>query len=103
MRLGAPQAVNNLRRLAAHRGELGPERLTGLLSQATGDTELTETITSLLDQLDGAETGMIETLALRAQSILTSSPGISRMPLEPASPETAGQRLSHGPGESPRI
>ncbi len=54
LRLGVPQAVNNLRRLAAHHGELGPERFTGLLSQATGDASAAQTITSLLDQLDAA-------------------------------------------------
>jgi hypothetical protein len=55
-RLGVPQAANNLRHLAAHRKALGPEQFISLLSQATGDTGLTEAITSLLDQLDAAET-----------------------------------------------
>ena len=54
LRLGVPQAVNNLRRLAAHRRELGPEPFTSLLAQAADDTHLTETITSLLDQVDDA-------------------------------------------------
>ena len=37
LRLGIPQAMNNLRRLAAYRRELGPEPFTGLLTQAAGD------------------------------------------------------------------
>jgi len=57
LRLRVPQAVNNLRRLAARRAELGPEPFTSLLSQAMGDPKLTEAITSLLDQLDAAKTG----------------------------------------------
>jgi len=57
LRLGVPQAVNNLRRLAACRRELGAEPFTGLLAQAAGDTELAETITSLLDQADTAGDG----------------------------------------------
>jgi len=44
--------VNNLRRLAAYRGELGPERFGSLLAQATGDADQAETILSLLGQLD---------------------------------------------------
>jgi tetratricopeptide (TPR) repeat protein len=57
LHLGAPQAANNLRRLAALRSNLGLKRFTSLLSQAIGDTKLAEAITSLLDQLDAAETG----------------------------------------------
>ena len=57
LQLGVPQAVNNLRRLAACRRELGAEPFTGLLAQAAGDTELAETITSLLDQVDAAGDG----------------------------------------------
>ena len=57
LRLGVPQAVNNLRRLAAYRGEVGPEQFIGLLAQAGGDTRLTETITSLLDELDAPDDG----------------------------------------------
>jgi hypothetical protein len=49
--------VNNLRRLAALRRELGSEQFTGLLAQATTGTELAETIASLLDQLDAAGAG----------------------------------------------
>jgi tetratricopeptide (TPR) repeat protein len=55
LRLGLPQAVNNLHRLAAHRKELGPERFTSLLCETSGVSKLAETITSLLDQLDAAE------------------------------------------------
>jgi tetratricopeptide (TPR) repeat protein len=55
LRLGIPQAVNNLRRLAAHRAELGSEQFTGLLTRATDDTELAKVIPSMLDQLDAAE------------------------------------------------
>jgi hypothetical protein len=43
-------------RLAALCRELGPERFTGLLAQTTDDTDLAETITSLLDQLDAPDT-----------------------------------------------
>jgi len=52
LHLGIPQAVNNLRRLAAYRRELGTEPFTRLLTQAADDPELAETITSLLDQVD---------------------------------------------------
>jgi tetratricopeptide (TPR) repeat protein len=55
LRIDVPQAVHNLRRLSAFRSQLGPERFTSLLAQATGDTELIEAITSLLDQLDAAK------------------------------------------------
>ena len=54
LRLGVPQAGIDLRLLAAHRGELGPERFSGLLSQAAGDASAAQTIMSLLDQLDAA-------------------------------------------------
>jgi tetratricopeptide (TPR) repeat protein len=57
LRLGVPQALNNLRRLAAYRDELGAGPFTGLLTQAAGDTDLAARIMSLLDQLDKAETG----------------------------------------------
>jgi hypothetical protein len=49
--------VNNLRRLAAYRDELGAGPFSGLLTQAAGDNDLAETITSLLDQLAQTETG----------------------------------------------
>jgi len=52
LRLGVLEARNNLRRLAAYRRELGTGPFTSLLTQAAGSTNLTETITSLLDQLD---------------------------------------------------
>jgi len=52
LRLGVPRAANNLRRLAAYRRELGAEPFASLLAQAAGDTDLAETITSLLDQVD---------------------------------------------------
>ena len=52
LRLGVPQAVNNLRRLAAYRRELGAEPFTSLLTQAADSADLAETITSLLDQAD---------------------------------------------------
>ena len=57
LQLGVPQAVNNLRRLAACRRELGTEPFTGLLARAAGDTKLAGTITSLLDQVDTAGDG----------------------------------------------
>ena len=50
--MASREAGNNLRRLAAYRRELGTEPFTSLLTQAAGDTDLAETITSLLDQLD---------------------------------------------------
>jgi tetratricopeptide (TPR) repeat protein len=52
LRLGVPQAAIDLRHLAAHRRELGAEPFTRLLSQAVGNTDLADTITSLLDQVD---------------------------------------------------
>jgi tetratricopeptide (TPR) repeat protein len=54
LRLGVPQAVNNLRRLPAQRRDLGPEPFTGLLTQAAGNISLAETILSLLDQMQSA-------------------------------------------------
>jgi hypothetical protein len=50
LQLGVPQAINDLRRLAAYRSELAPERFTSLLSQAISDTVLAEAITFLLGQ-----------------------------------------------------
>jgi tetratricopeptide (TPR) repeat protein len=55
--LGVPQAMNNLRRLAAYRRELDAELFTGLLMQAAGSTDLADTITSLLDQVDESGDG----------------------------------------------
>jgi tetratricopeptide (TPR) repeat protein len=57
--IGVPQAGNNLRRLAAQRRELGAEAFTRLLTQAAGDADLTETITSLLDQVDRTDDGTV--------------------------------------------
>jgi hypothetical protein len=52
LRLGVPKAVNNLRNLAAYRPELGDDPFTSLRTQAAGDADMAETITSLLNQLD---------------------------------------------------
>jgi tetratricopeptide (TPR) repeat protein len=52
LRLGVPQARNNLRRVAAYRRELGTEPFASLLTQAAGSANLAKTITSLLDELD---------------------------------------------------
>jgi tetratricopeptide (TPR) repeat protein len=54
LRLGIPQAMIDLRRLAACSEDLGPEQFTALLTQATGDTSQAGAITSLLDQLHAA-------------------------------------------------
>ena len=56
VRLRIPQAGIDLRRLAARRRELGTEQFSSLMSQATSDADLAEAITSLLDQLDAANT-----------------------------------------------
>jgi hypothetical protein len=55
LRLGVPQAWNNLRRLAAYRSEFGTAPFASVLAQAAGDTGPAEAITSLLDQLDEAD------------------------------------------------
>jgi tetratricopeptide (TPR) repeat protein len=55
LRLGVPEAIINLRRLAACRRELGLEPFTTLLAQAVDNSKLVETITSLLDELDMRE------------------------------------------------
>lgn len=55
LRLSVPQAVIDLRSLAALRRELDAEPFTRLLTQAAGGINVAETITSLLDQMD--ETG----------------------------------------------
>ena len=52
LRLGVPQAVIDLRRLATYRRELGTEPFTSLLAQTADDTDLVDAITSLLDELD---------------------------------------------------
>jgi tetratricopeptide (TPR) repeat protein len=61
LRLGIPQAVDDLRRLATYRSELGPERFTSLLTQATSDTGLAEAIASQLGQLDAADSNTADT------------------------------------------
>jgi tetratricopeptide (TPR) repeat protein len=55
LRLGVPEALHNLRRLAAYRRELGAQPFDSLLTQAAGDTDLNDAIVPLLDQV--AETG----------------------------------------------
>ena len=55
LRLGVPQAVIDLRRLAIHRREFGAERFAMLLARTTDDAELIEAIPSLLNQVDAAE------------------------------------------------
>jgi tetratricopeptide (TPR) repeat protein len=55
LNLRLPRAVNNLRGLAALRSELAPEAFASVLSQAAGDTDLAEAITSLLDHLNEAD------------------------------------------------
>jgi tetratricopeptide (TPR) repeat protein len=49
-RLGVPQATDDLRHLAAHRGELGLQQFASLLTQAASDTSL-----SILTRLDRME------------------------------------------------
>lgn len=55
LRLGVPQALNNVLRLAALRRDLGPAQFTELLTQAAGSTGLAETILSLLDHMEEAD------------------------------------------------
>ena len=55
LRMGVPEAMNNLRRLAVWRRELGNASFAEVLDQVTDDTELTEVLPGLLDQLDAAE------------------------------------------------
>ena len=52
LRLGVPDAVTDLRRLAAYRRELGAEPFTRLLTRAADSTDLAETINSRLDRVD---------------------------------------------------
>ncbi len=52
LRLGIPKAWGNLRRLAEYRLELGTGPFTSVLTQAAGNTDLAEAITSLRDQMD---------------------------------------------------
>ena len=55
LRIGVPQAVNNLRQLLPYRRELGAEPFAALLAQITDDAELVEAIPGLLDQVDASE------------------------------------------------
>ena len=55
LRIGAPQAFNNLRQLLRYRREMGAEPFAALLAQITDDAELVEVIPGLLDQVDAAE------------------------------------------------
>ena len=55
LRMGVPQAVNDLRQLLPYRRELGAEYFAALLAQITDDVELVEAIPGLLDQVDAAE------------------------------------------------
>ena len=55
LRLGVPQAVIDLRRLAAYRSGTGPGPFTSILAQAAGSPDLAEAITALLDQLDNTD------------------------------------------------
>ena len=57
LRLGSPQAVIDLRHLAAYRLDLGAGPFTSIMAQAADDTDLAETITSLLDQADKTDDG----------------------------------------------
>ena len=52
LHLGVPEAMINLRHLAAYCLEIGAGSFTSILTQAADDTDLVQTITSLLDQLD---------------------------------------------------
>ena len=55
LRLGAPPAAIDLRRLADYRLSVGAGPFTSVLAKAAADTDLVETITSLLDQVDKAD------------------------------------------------
>jgi tetratricopeptide (TPR) repeat protein len=55
LRLGAPQAVNNLRRILPYRRELGAEAFAALLAEITDDAELLAAIPRLLDRIDAAD------------------------------------------------
>ena len=55
--LGVPRAEINLRRLTAHRRELGREPFTRLLNQAADSTDLAEASTSLLDRVEKTDGG----------------------------------------------
>ena len=55
LRLGSPQAQNNLRHLADYRSGTGPGPFTGILAHAAASPDLAEAITALLDQLDNTD------------------------------------------------
>jgi len=55
LRLGSPQAVIDLRRLAAYRSGTGPGPFAGILAQTAGSPDLAEAITALLDQMDNTD------------------------------------------------
>jgi tetratricopeptide (TPR) repeat protein len=55
VRLGVPQARNNLRRLSGFRRELGTGPFTSVLAETVADTELAQMITSRLDEWDNAD------------------------------------------------
>jgi tetratricopeptide (TPR) repeat protein len=57
LRLGIPEARINLRRLAEYRLELGAGPFVSVLTQVADNTDLAETITSLLDQMDNSGDG----------------------------------------------
>jgi hypothetical protein len=56
LRLSIPQAMIDLRFLAACRADLGPDQFAALLTAVIGDTGQANTIMSLLDHLDAAAT-----------------------------------------------
>ena len=56
LQLGTPQALIDLRALAAHRTALGTEPFSRLLNQAADDPGTAETITALIDQAQAADT-----------------------------------------------
>ena len=53
--LGVPDAVIDLRKLAAYRRELGNGTFGHLIAQTGSDPELTSILGPLLDQVDAAE------------------------------------------------
>ncbi len=55
LRLGSPQAISDLRHLAAYRSGTGPGPFTSILAHAAGSPGLAEAITALLDQLDNTD------------------------------------------------
>jgi hypothetical protein len=55
LQLRSPQALINLRALAAHRTSLGTELFDRQLNQAAGGSGPAETITALIDQVQAAD------------------------------------------------